>query len=81
MEVACCKELRCVANSTDNAGYIYIFFLSPNNPIREVNGTAKLGRINTQWHIDYLAVLCLGSTVVKVELHLQRNRRLSLKLR
>ena len=32
-------------------------FLSPNNSKREViNGTAKLGRINTQWYTDYLTV-------------------------
>ena len=32
-------------------------FLSPNNPKREVNRTAKLGRINTvKWYTDYLAV-------------------------
>ena len=31
-------------------------FQSPNNPKREVSGTAKRGRINTQWYTDYLAV-------------------------
>ena len=31
-------------------------FLSPNNPKREVNRAAKLGRINTQWYTDYLAM-------------------------
>ena len=33
------------------------YFLSPNNPKREVTRTTKPSRIKTKWYTYYLAVL------------------------